>query len=159
MFLTNLNNDHFTDPEITTLLSHLTALESCIVPKAISLSKEERKRIISINEQNKLVVNKIKEYHDNQPSLSSPDIDWLEFNKDYQSRSRTEALLNRLKSLVEMIENKKITHDYDNMKASLQDYDYCKFQSRNNKPGYQTKVDELAQFFTKKPRKQDHTKL
>ena len=152
MFLNNLNNDHFTAAEIVTLLSQLSALENTIAPKAISISKQERKKFSSVNEQNKLVIDKVKEFHLNQPDLSTPHVDWLEFSKDYESRKLTEAVLNRLKSLVEIVENKKITHDYDNLNAALKDYDYCKYQSRNNTAGYQVKLQELAQFYTKKPR-------
>ena len=150
MFLNNLNNDHFTDPEKTAVLASLTDLEALIAPKAVSISKEERQKYGSVNEQNKLVVNKVNDYHTNQAALSSPDVDWGEFGKDFKSREFTESVINRLKSMVEGLENKKILHDFDNYTAALKDYGYSQYRAGANQPGFQTKVDEIGQFFARK---------
>lgn len=149
MFLNNLNNDHLTAAEKTDALAKLTAFEALMASHLVSLSKEDRQKYGSVNEQNKLVVNKIRDYKTNQPDLSTPDVDWDEFENDYQSREFTEAVINRLKSIVEGLENKKILHDFDNYTAALSDYGYSQYQSGANKPGYQVKVDEVKQFFAR----------
>ena len=46
------------------------------------------------------------------------------------------------------VNNAKILHDWDNYQASLTDYDYAKYKASTQAVGYQTKVNELAQFFT-----------
>ena len=149
MFLNNLNSDHFTAAEKTSALTGLSALEAILAPKLISLSKDDRQKYGSINEQNKLVVNKTRDYHSSQPALSNPDLDWTEFEDDFQSREFTEAVIYRLKSIVEGLENKKILHDFDNYTAALKDYGYSQYQAGSNKPGYQVKIDEVAQFFNR----------
>lgn len=150
MFLNNLNNDHFTALEKTAVLASLAELEAYIAPKAVSITKEERQKYGSVNEQNKLVVNKVNDYRTNQPALSTPDVNWAEFTEDLISREFTESLINRLKSMVEGLENKKILHDFDNYTAALKDYGYSQYQAGSNKPGYQIKVDEVGQFFNRK---------
>ena len=149
MLLNNLNSDHFTTAQTTAALGGLNALETIFTSKLISLSKEDRQKYGSVNEQNKLVVNKIRDYRNSQPALCSPDVDWTEFENDFQTRAFTEAIINRLKSIVEGLENKKILHDYDNYTAALKDYGYSQFQAGAEKPGYQIKIDEVAQFFNR----------
>lgn len=149
MFLNNLNSDHFTEAEMADALSKLKDFETQVKPRLVSLSKDERQKYGSVNEQNKLVVNKIRDYKANQTVLSNPDVDWEEFEADYQSRQFLESVINRLKSLVEGLENKKILHDFDNYTDALKDYGYAQYQSGAGKAGYQVKVDEVGQFFAR----------
>jgi hypothetical protein len=80
--------------------------------------------------------------------LSSPDIDWTEFANDFDTRTFIQATMQRLQSLLDGLNNAKILHDWDNYQASLTDYDYAKYKASTQAVGYQTKVSELAQFFT-----------
>jgi hypothetical protein len=73
----NLNNNHFLPAEKTAVATNLAALEATLTPKIKNLSAEERQRYGSINELNKLIVNKSKEYKTSQPSLSSPYLEGL----------------------------------------------------------------------------------
>ena len=50
--------------------------------------------------------------------------------------------------MIDGLNNAKILHDWDNYQASLTDYDYAKYKASTQAVGYQTKVSELAQFFT-----------
>ena len=150
MILNNLNSNHFTAAEKTNAVAGLNAIEAILIPKVVSMSKDDRQRYGSVNEQNKLIVNKTRDYRISQPAaLSNPDTDWTEFENDFQSREFTEALINRLKSLVEGLENKKILHDFDNYTASLKDYGYSQYKAGSNAPGFQVKVEEMAQFFNR----------
>ena len=147
--LDNLNNDHFTAAEKTAILASLTSIETILLPKIVALSKEERKKYGSINEQNKLIVNKTRDYRANEPGLSNPDENWAEFENDFNSRDLADAIVNRLKKLLIGIENKKILHDFDNYKAALKDYGYSQYKAGSGAPGFQVKVDEMGQFFAK----------
>lgn len=148
----NMNSDHFTDAEKTAILDNLKSLEITLTLKLINLSKVDRKKYGSIAEQNKLFVNKVQEYQNNQSQLRDPEVDWAEFSNDYITREFCEIVSNRLKAISTGLENKKILHDYDNYIDSLSDYDYTKYKSRNGNPGYDVKKEELAQFFKKTPK-------
>ena len=132
----NLTNNHFLPAEKTTVATALASLETTLLPRIKNLSAEERQKYGSINETNKLIVNKAKEYRASQPALSSPDVDWVEFQNDFDSRDFLQSTILRLQSIIDGLNNNKILHDYDNYQAALTDYDYNKNKASNNAPGF-----------------------
>jgi patatin-like phospholipase/acyl hydrolase len=110
----NLNSIHYSAAEKTAVATSLTALETSLVAKFKNLSSEERLKYGSINEQNKLIVNKVRDFRNNQPNLSSSDVDWAEFQTDYDSRDFIQATIARLQNMIDGLANNKILHDYDN---------------------------------------------
>ena len=151
MSFNNLDNRHFSATEKTAINTVLANLELAFADKLANLSAAERQQYGSVNEQNKLIINKVKSFHDAQPTLSSPDIDWAEFNNDFDSREYLQTAIQRLQSLIDGLGNAKILHDYDNYQASLTDYDFTKYKASTNAVGFQTKVAELSQFFSGRP--------
>lgn len=149
MAITNLNNTHLTAQQITDAQNALTELETALQIINVNLSAEDRQKYGSINEQNKLFVNKIYDFNKNQPSLSSSDVDWEEFNRDFTSRTNLEAIIARLDSLSTKLKNAKILHDYDNYQAALTDYAYTNYKAGTASPGFETKLNETKQFFGK----------
>lgn len=144
----NLNNNHYVAAEKTTVATSLTALETALTAKIKNLSAEERQKYGSVNEQNKLIVNKVKDYRASQPGLSSPDVDWLEFQSDFDSRDFLQSTIARLQSLIDGLNNNKILHDFDNYQAALTDYEFSKYKASTKAAGYEGKVTAIAQFFT-----------
>ena len=144
----NLTNNHYLPAEKTTVATALASLETTLLPRIKNLSAEERQKYGSINETNKLIVNKAKEYRASQPTLSSPDVDWVEFAADYADRSYKQAVLTRLATLTDGLTHSKILQDYDNYQAALTDYDYSKYKASANAQGFNQKVAEIAQFFS-----------
>lgn len=65
----------------------ITSLEAELAGKLVALTEDERVKYGSINEQNKLLVNKTRDYRANNPAMSSPDVDWDEFESDFQARA------------------------------------------------------------------------
>ena len=151
MPFTNLDNRHFNTTEKDAVNKAISDLGLALTDKLANLSAEERQKYGSVNEQNKLVINKVKDFNDSQPALSSPDIDWAEFNDDFDSRAYIQTTIQQLQGLIIGLENAKILHDYDNYTASLTDYDYAKYKASTQAIGFQPKVDELAQFFVGRP--------
>lgn len=144
----NLNNIHYAAAEKTAVGTSLTALETALNAKIKNLSAEERQKYGSVNEQNKLIVNKVKDYKASQPGLSSPDVDWVEFQSDFDSRDFLQSTIGRLQTLIDGLTNNKILHDYDNYQAALTDYDFSKYKASTKAAGYEGKVTAIAQFFT-----------
>ena len=144
----DLIQNHFDTVDITAVNDGLTAVEAAITAKCRNLSPEERQTYGSINEQNKLLVNKVRDYNNSQPNMSSPDVDWKEFDSDYKDREFIEATLLRIQTLVEMLNDTKILHDHDNYQNSLLDYKYAKYKAdTDGAGGFNTKIDEIKQFF------------
>lgn len=149
MALTNLNNNHLTVANVTAAKTALTQLETALASINVNLTSEDRQKYGSINEQNKLFVNKVYDYNQNQSNLSTAQVAWAEFNNDYSSRLNMENLISRLESLTTKLKNAKTLHDYDNFQAALVDYAYTNFMAGTGAAGYETKQSELKQFFSK----------
>ena len=149
MAITNLNNTHLTAAQVTAATTAIMALETELAVVNVNLSAEDRQRYGSINEQNKLLVNKTMDYHNTQPALQTPHVDWAEYTKDFASRNNLEGMIARLESLITRLNNAKILHDYDNYQAALADYAYANFMLGTETPGYEIKVNEMKQFFSR----------
>lgn len=145
----NIIQSQITAVNQTAINGSITDLETVLAGKTGTLDDTERTRYGSVNEQNKLVVNKARDYRQNQPAMSAPDVDWDEFEADYQARMFIENCINRLNAIVHDLESTKIMHDYDNFQDALQDYAYSQYKKGAGETGYDAKVDEFKQFFTK----------
>jgi len=154
MPITNLNSTHLTPAQVAATDEFLTGLEGSLVSIDKTLTPEDRQKYGSINEQNKLFVNKTNDFHENQPELDSAQVEWPEFGKDHSSRLVMENFINRLESLVVRLKSAKILYDYDNYQAALIDYGYTSYMAGTGAPGFETKMNELKQFFTKTPPKE-----
>ena len=142
-------NNHLTVAERDQAVVLIEQLETLIQPFLRNLSPEENASLGSISESNKLFVNKVDEYFDSQPALASPDVDWTEFKLDFDSRSTYQLLALRLQALTKAMTETRRLHDHDNYQNALLDYDYAKYKDRTAPGlGYDTKVEELGQFFT-----------
>lgn len=149
MALTNLNNTHLTSAQVNTANDALSQLEAALTLININLSPEDRRKYGSINEQNKLFVNKVYDYNKNQSALSAPEVDWEEFNRDQASRQNLESMISRLDNLITKLNNAKTLHDYDNYQAALTDYAYTAYKAGTASPGFETKQNDLKQFFSR----------
>lgn len=149
MALSNLNNTHLTPAQVSTVNDTLSQLETALSAITINLSPEDRRKYGSINEQNKLFVNKVFDYNQNQSALSAPEVDWEEFNKDQLSRQNLESMISRLENLVMRLTNAKTLHDYDCYQAALTDYAYTAYKAGTASPGFETKQNDLKQFFSR----------
>lgn len=145
----NIIKTQFTKQERDTIKDLVAQLEAAVAGKLSALTEEERSRYGSVNEQNKLLVNKTRDFRQNQPAMSSPDIDWDEFESDYESRVFLESIANRLSSIAYQMQSTKILHDYDNYQDSLSDYSYSQYKRGAGEAGYTEKVAELKQFFSR----------
>ncbi len=152
MPISNLNNVHLSTEQLTQAHNALTQLEQVLSAININLTPDERRRYGSVNEQNKLFINKVHDYHVSQPTLSASEVEWTEFNADYQSRSYYEAVISRLMNLVDRLNNAKTLHDYDNYQSALTDYAFTAYKAGSNEAGYEAKFNDLKQFFAKAAR-------
>ena len=147
----NLNDKHFTAEQKTAILETLDQLETLMQPGMVELTPEERTQYGSVNEQNKLVINKVWDFRNNQGALSCPDINWEDFENDYESRRFLENFLARVDKIRQGTMNSKILFDWDNFQATLMDYDYTKYKNSNGVYGYEKKAADLRQFFGGRP--------
>lgn len=149
MPITNLRNTHLSTTEVKTLQDAIAQIEQATASLNANLTAKERQQYGTINEQNKLLVNKVRDYKRDSPTLSVPDIDWEEFEKDFQSRQVLEGAINRLDAIREKLVSAKTLHDYDNYQAALEDYAYTSYKAGSQAGGFETKKNEMKQFFAR----------
>lgn len=118
MALTNLNN-HLTAAQVTAAQDAITSLETALATINVNLTAEDRQRYGSINEQNKLFVNKVADYHKTNPSCKLRKSIGQNLITTTAARATMESFINRLDALVTKLKMLKILHDYDNFQAAL----------------------------------------
>ena len=147
MPLKDLIQNQLTVADTDAIAKALTDIENAIKAKTVNLTPDERQKYGSINEQNKLFVNKVNDLHSSQPQFNSSKVDWPEFESDFAIRSSLENIMLRMRSIVEQLDDTKILHDNDNYQQALSQYSYISYLANENEPGITTLKEELAQFF------------
>ncbi len=148
MPLNDLVQLHFTAAEIAAVDAAFAQLENVLAPKCRNLTPDERGQLGSVNEQNKLLINKVRDYRTTQPNMSSPDVNWTEYEADYQDRFFLETRMQRAYTILEMMGDTKILHDHDNYQSALLDHRYTRYKAETEAGGgYTTKYNEMKQFF------------
>lgn len=147
MPIDNLGRLHLTAAQKTSVTSALASIEAILLTVTQNLSSEERQRYGSVNETNKLLVNKVRDYYQNQPTLASTDIDWVEYEADFQDRAFADTNEQRLLTILRMLTDFKIVHDFDNYQAALTDYDYTQYKTGTKTPGFTEKASDMKQLF------------
>lgn len=150
MMPTNKLFDSQLDPvQTANCKSQLTLVQNLLLPFGRNLTPEERQRYGRINETNKLLVNKVREYHQSQPALASPDVNWTELEQSWTSRSGFEQIESLCQTILEICSDARILHDYYLYQNALIDYNYTKYKADSSPAagGFSAKAEELRQFF------------
>ncbi|GEC78400.1 hypothetical protein [Flavobacterium aquatile] len=158
MPIDNLGNTHFSDEQKEGIQEALAQIFALTESLAVNITAKERSKYGKVGEKGKLLIDKVKSYHESQPNLKSPEVDWVEFENDYQDRVFVSGILAQLQSLEERVLSIKILRDYDNKTNALRDYQYAKYKNRfASEVGYEGKINELKVFFPKtgKTKKKD----
>lgn len=148
----NLMSVVFTAEELTQLDEAIGKIEQLLVGKTRNLSLEERQQFGRIAEQNKLFVNKVKDYMEEYPQYIPPFVDKPEFDRDFESRKVIEKRLMRLDGITEQLSDTKILLDNDNYTNALTFYRNIRYLSKEDVPGTTTIVQDLSQFFSRSKR-------
>ncbi len=149
----NLISISFTNEELNQLDEAIQKIEQIISGKTSNLSKEERQQFGRIAEQNKLFVNKAKDYMEDYPQHVPAFLDKAEFDRDYEARKVIEGRLRRLEGITEQLSDTKILLDNDNYNNALTFYRNIRFLSKENIPGTTSIVSDLSQFFNRTKQK------
>lgn len=147
MALDNLISLEFSAGELAVIDNAISSIEGVLVGKTINLTPEQRQQYGRIAEQNKLFVNKAKNYMEQYPQLVPGFLDKTEFDKDYAAREKIEMRLQRLSSLTEQLSDTKTLLDHDNYHNAITFYRNVKYLSDENVPGSNVIYTDMKQFF------------
>lgn len=130
--------------KITAAANEILAIVSAKLP---DLPADKRHQYGSINEHNKLLVNKAHDIISLGSKQIPPEVDWVEFENDYKARAFYGNLLTTLANITSRLESAKMMHDYDNYNDTLVLYRYLDYLRRSDVPGAETNYNELHEFF------------
>lgn len=152
----NVITDLLTEEEKGKITKALNDIKAIVDVKLPDLTATYRRYYGSINEQNKLFVNKARDIKMVNPQLAPVEVDWVEYEKDYNARVFYEGALFLARNIVSRMESAKMMHDYDNYNDSLLFYRYIDFKRRSDTPGAEASYNTLREFFTR-ARKTDNS--
>lgn len=145
------NNDliqiTFTAEELTENNAHLDALLAFAGKSAPQLSSEDRMNYGSINETNKLLVNKSKSYMEQNPDLIPQFVNMDEFERDYIARETIEEMIQKLDLIKRKLSDTKILLDHDNYQDTMTFYRAIRYYAAEQQQGAIPIYEELKQFF------------
>ena len=141
-----------TDAELDTIRINYEAIKAVLAPKFINLEPADRTKYGSINEKNKLVINKVRDYRDNMPALSNPEINWVNYIKNSNTRKNYMMAVDLLNELHELCNDPRTMVDYVLFGEARRDYKFTKYKAEDDgggASGFEQKYNDLKQFFSK----------
>lgn len=145
-----VNVPELTDTEMTNIRTSLAAVKTILAPKFVNLEPEDRQKFGSIKEQNKLIINKVKDYRDNMPNLSHTEINWVNYAKNAKTRSNYMMVVNLVQEILELCDDPRTLVDYNLFGDAQRDYKFTKFKAEEDggaASGFEAKYEDLKQFF------------
>ncbi len=149
MAIDNLISIMLTDEEVQAINDAIASLNNVLKGKAINLSPDERRQYGSIADRNKILVDKCKDYMEQNPETIPTVLDKDEFDRDYKARRQMEQPLRNLARIMEKLRDTKTLLDHDNYHAAVAYYRYIKYLSTQNEPGVTTIYKDLKQHYTR----------
>jgi hypothetical protein len=155
MSLKNLISIEFSANEEVELQKALETIQRVLKGKTINLTPAERQQYGSIGEYNKLLVEKVRMYLNQNTDLQPRGFDLVEFDKDYKARQICINLLSLLTNITEQVEDTKVLLDHDNYSDSLKVYRHVRYLADEGEPGLESIYEDLKQLFSKTSNKSE----
>lgn len=149
MALENLISVSFTEDELTQLDTHLAGIRQVLEGKTVNLTTEQRQQYGRIANQNKLIVDKAKNYMEQHPDWVPNFLNKVEFDSDYTARQQIENRVQLLENLSQQLVDTKILLDHDNYTNALSFYRMVRFLAGENEPGAQVVYSDMKVLFNK----------
>ena len=123
----SLLNSLLNDVDLQAIDHHLQSIDAIISGKVIELTPEQRRNFGAVDEQNKLIINKVLSVVENYPNLLPEGVDWQKFKTEAQLRAMLESVIIKLRDKLYTLESAKIMHDNNNLQASYAFYRYLEY--------------------------------
>ncbi len=147
MALENLISVTFTQEELNELTKGLQIVKKVLSGKTVNLTPEQRGQYGRIANQNKLIVDKAKNYMEQHPDWIPRFLDKAEFDRDYTTRKQIETHVQQLQNLSQQLVDTKTLLDHDNYTNSLSFYRMMRFLAGENEPGAKPVYEDMKVLF------------
>ncbi len=150
MALDNLISVTFTDNEVRIIENAIKSINRVLENKVINLTPDERRQYGSIADRNRVLVDKCKDYMEQNPETVPNVIDKAEFDRDYKTRQQMQKPLMQLARITEKLKDTKTLLDHDNYQASVAYYRYIKYLANENEAGTSSIYNDLKTHYQRK---------
>ncbi len=150
MALDNLISLTLTAEEVQTINDAIASLNNVLKDKVVNLSPDERRQYGSIADRNKVLVDKCKDYMEQNPETIPPVLDKAEFDRDYAARKQLELPVRSLNRIIEKMQDTKTLLDHDNYHGAMAYYRYIKYLASQNEPGITSIYSDLKKHYKHK---------
>ncbi len=159
MSINRLDAGGLTPQNLLDIKTHINAIEQIIRGRIIDLDPEERRKHGSVNEINKLFINKVEDVLTNYPDFTPPRFDMLLFKAEKEQREILEQEIDAVAIVSYQLISAKIAYDFNNYKAALSVYAYMQFLAEqfNDSTAAQI-VADLKEFFPRSKPEADKNK-
>ncbi|PKV52822.1 hypothetical protein ATE84_4950 [Aquimarina sp. MAR_2010_214] len=147
MALENLISVTFTEDELNKLTQGIATIKEVLLGKTVNLTPEQRAQYGRIANQNKLIVDKAKNYMEQHPGWIPNFLDKEEFDRDYSTRQQIETHVQLLENLSQQLVDTKTLLDYDNYSNALSFYRMMRFLAGENEPGAKSVYQDMKVLF------------
>lgn len=151
MATNNLISVSFTQDEMNSVQTALTAIEKVLAGKTINLTGEEKQLYGKMGDNTENWVNKVDNYMKQKPETVPFYIDKAEFDRDLRARREIMLLLGRVSSLYESLDDTAKLLSTDIYNAALAYYRNIKLIAQQNVPGTTVIYDDLSAQFPGRP--------
>ncbi len=149
MALENLISISFTEKELSSLDQHMSGINEILNGKTINLTPDQRQQYGRIANQNKLIVDKAKNYMEQHPGWIPRFLDKEEFDNDYMARQQVEGRAQMLENLTQQLIDTKTLLDHDNYTNALSFYRLMRYLAQENEPGAKTVYEDMKVLFNR----------
>jgi hypothetical protein len=137
----------YTPEELESLDTNLVGLELVAKKHAPNLTTGDRQQYGSIQDANKLMVNKGLFYMEQNPDIVPKFVDINEFKRDYEARYTIEKAIRRLDAIKRKLEDTKILLDYDNYQDVMAFYRAVRYLAKEKEEYAIHVYEELKTYF------------
>ena len=127
--------------------AHLDALLTSANSNAPGLTSEQRSTYGSINETNKLLVNKARSIMHENPKYIPNFVSIDEFERDFRAREVIEDMLRKVDQIQQKLNDTKILLDNDNYQDAMAYYRSVRYFAKEHDQEAMPLYNELKQFF------------
>lgn len=145
----------YTAEELEACNTGIAAVEAFANKHVPNLSAEDRQNLGSINETNKLFVNKTKTLMEQNSSMVPAFVNQEEFSRDLIARGEIEKLILKLDTIKRNLSDTKILLDNDNYHDALAFYRSVRYLAKEQQSGAIAIYDELKQYFPAKKKEKE----
>ncbi|MBG6129959.1 hypothetical protein IWQ47_001958 [Aquimarina sp. EL_43] len=147
MALENLISVTFTEDELNKLTQGIHTIKEVLLGKTVNLTPEQRAQYGRIANQNKLIVDKAKNYMEQHPTWIPNFLDKEEFDRDYTTRKQIESHVQQLEYLAQQLLDTKTLLDHDNYSNALSFYRMMRYLAGENEPGAKPVYEDMKVLF------------